>query len=238
MIALAVAPEKGMRADWFFVVGKPIGFSFWGIKKMNEIATEKTVTTKELAEMLGVDVDTVNNTVNRLGFSDVLRKSTGGRPTRVFNEKQATLIKQAIQRHHNLVTRQIDNVSTDLEGELLVQKAMAYQQMKINQLQAKVKEMQPKAIIYDEFVSRDRFCNFRDGANYLHISQSDLMNLLKTRYIYKNNVGEYRCYGEYSQYFTLRPFTLGDKTKQQLMFTIKGLEFFKNKINSTKRVEA
>ena len=144
MIALAVAPEKGMRADWFFVVGKPIGFSFWGIKKMNEIATEKTVTTKELAEMLGVDVDTVNNTVNRLGFSDVLRKSTGGRPTRVFNEKQATLIKQAIQRHHNLATRQIDNISTDLEGELLVQKAMAYQQMKINQLQAKVKEMLTK----------------------------------------------------------------------------------------------
>lgn len=60
---------------------------------MNELSnlTEKTITTKELAEVLGVDVDTVNNTVRKIGFSDVLRKSTGGRPTQVFNEEQATI---------------------------------------------------------------------------------------------------------------------------------------------------
>lgn len=74
---------------------------------MNELSSEKTVTTKELAEVLGIDVDTVNNTVKQLvtdlkpGFSEILRKSTGGRPTKVFTEEQATLIKQEIQKHHN-----------------------------------------------------------------------------------------------------------------------------------------
>ena len=114
----------------------------------------------------------------------------------------------------------------------------ADQAKRIEEQNKQIAIMQPKAVVYDEFVERERFCNFRDGANYLHISQSDLMNLLKSRYIYKNSAGEYRHYSEYSQYFALRPFTLGNKTKQQLMFTIKGLEFFKNKINSAKKVEA
>ena len=75
---------------------------------------EHTMTTKELANALGVDVDTVNNTVKRLGFSEILRKSNGGRPTKVFTEEQATVIKQEIQKHHNLANRQIDNVSTEM----------------------------------------------------------------------------------------------------------------------------
>ena len=33
------------------------------------------MTTKELAEVLNVDVDTVNNAVKKLDFSEVLRKS-------------------------------------------------------------------------------------------------------------------------------------------------------------------
>ena len=216
---------------------------------MNEIATEKTVTTRELAETLGVDRTTVTKTVKRLEQGgEVLHHSTTDEFNNTswwYDEQQATIIKQEIQKHHNLATRHIDTVSTELEENRTIANAMMILQRRSEELKRRaeiaekqVEEMKPKAIVYDEFVERERFCNFRDGANYLHISQSDLMNLLKTRYIYKNNVGEYRCYGEYSQYFTLRPFTLGDKTKQQLMFTIKGLEFFKNKINSTKRVEA
>lgn len=100
--------------------------------------------------------------------------------------------------------------------------------------QAQIEEMQPKAVVYDEFVEREKFCNFRDGANYLHISQADFMKLLKGCYIYKNSSGEYRYYGEFSDYFALRPFTLGENTRQQLMLTIKGLEFFRKKMNSAK----
>lgn len=216
---------------------------------MNEIATKKTVTTRELAETLGVDRTTVTKTVKRLEQGgEVLHHSTTDEFNNTiwwYDEQQATIIKQEIQKHHNLATRQIDTVSTELEENQTIANAMMILQRRSEELKRRaeiaekqVEEMKPKAIVYDEFVERERFCNFRDGANYLHISQSDLMNLLKSRYIYKNSAGEYRHYSEYSQYFALRPFTLGNKTKQQLMFTIKGLEFFKNKINSTKRVEA
>lgn len=90
---------------------------------MNDIAkNEKTMTTKKLAEVLGVDVSTVTKTVKRLNeTSDVLPKFGQGQ-TPKFNEKQATVIKQEIQKHHNLASRQIDNVSTDYEMELMTQK--------------------------------------------------------------------------------------------------------------------
>ena len=85
---------------------------------------EKVMTTKELAKTLGVDVDTINVITKRLGFSDVHRKSTGGRPTKVFDEKQATIIKQEIQKHHNLKNRQIDTVSTEMEENQTIANAM------------------------------------------------------------------------------------------------------------------
>ena len=99
------------------------------------------------------------------------------------------------------------------------------------ELKEVVKGMKPKAIAYDDFIDRSKFCNFRDGAAYMGVPQTELMNLLKSRYIYKTVAGEYRAYSEYSRLFALRPFILGDKTKQQLMLTIEGLEFFKGKFN-------
>lgn len=71
------------------------------------------MTTRELAETLGVDVSTVVKTVKRLNeTSEVLPKFRQGQTPR-FTEEQATLIKQEIQRHHNLASRQIDNVAAE-----------------------------------------------------------------------------------------------------------------------------
>lgn len=93
------------------------------MKNTNLRVYEKTMTTKELAETLGVDVRTVNGTVERLlentfqKFGAIKTVSNGGRPTKVFTEQQATLIKQEIQKHHNLASRQIDEVTTDYKTE-------------------------------------------------------------------------------------------------------------------------
>lgn len=62
---------------------------------------EKTITTKELAEVLGVSVDTITRTANKvIAPSAVLRRVINGGESKVFTEKQATLIKQEIQKHH------------------------------------------------------------------------------------------------------------------------------------------
>ena len=124
----------------------------------------QTVTTKELAEMLGVDVDTVNNVVSKIGFSDVLRKSTGGRPTKAFTEEQATLIKQEIQRHHNLATRQIDTVSTRAE---IIANYRAATQAIIDLLEAEKAEMRQRAEIAEGTLNR-----IADGKGCFSINQT------------------------------------------------------------------
>lgn len=92
------------------------------------------VTTKELAETLGVDVSTVKKTVKRLEEGGAilhhLTKDKFGNTCFLFTEEQATIIKQEIQKHHNLATRQIDGVTTDYEMELMTQKVLAYHAQK------------------------------------------------------------------------------------------------------------
>ena len=101
---------------------------------MNDLTNEKTMTTKELAEILGVDVRTVQITAKRiLDLTKVLSQSTNGRPTQIFNEQQATLIKQEIQKHHNLTTRQIDSVTTEQEENQTIANAITILQRRANE---------------------------------------------------------------------------------------------------------
>lgn len=130
------------------------------------VATEKTMTTKELAQVLGVEKRTINETAQRLLSGKVLShlktKTVKGGETWIFTEEQATLIKQEIQKHHNLSTRQIDSVSTDYEMELMTQKVLTYHIQKANeykvraeQAEAKVIELQPKVEFADKVLSSE-----------------------------------------------------------------------------------
>ena len=101
------------------------------------IVTGKTMTTKELAETFGVDVSTIKKTVKRLEEGgEVLHHLTKDKYNNdcfIYDEKQATIIKNEITKHHNLASRQIDNVSTDYEMELMTQKVLAYHIQKANE---------------------------------------------------------------------------------------------------------
>ena len=99
------------------------------------------VTTKQLAEVLKVGESTVKRAVDKLRpvLGEVIRNTQGGF---LFTEEQATLIKQDIQKHHNLASRQIDNVSTDTEMMMNIQRDFAW-------LVQKNKELQAKADFYD-----------------------------------------------------------------------------------------
>ena len=79
------------------------------------VVAEELVTTKELAQMLGVTERTIRDVAKNKGVESTFRtlKTNGGNQSvKVFNEEQATIIKQEIQKHHNLATRRIDTVST------------------------------------------------------------------------------------------------------------------------------
>ena len=202
----------------------------------NEKATSKeVVTTRELAEILGVDVRTVQLTVQHLGFAKVLSQSTGGRPTQVFNQEQATLIKQEIQKHHNLASRQIDTVSTEFEENQVIANAMAILQRRNVELQKRVKEAErqlteqaPKVEMYNKLVDRS-FCKcLRDTAQFIGEHEKHFLQVLQDKKIIYKHAGHYRAYADYADCFELKVYTYGEnKTGQQLLVNIKGLELVK-----------
>ena len=72
---------------------------------MNEVSLfyEKTMTTKEIAEALGVSVDTVQNAVKALQVtSEDFPKFTQGQRA-VYNEAQVTAIKLELQNHSGFI---------------------------------------------------------------------------------------------------------------------------------------
>ena len=94
---------------------------------MNDVTPERfnriKMTTNELAESLGVSPTTITRAVKKLDavLQPVEVNSQGGM---LFDVGQATLIKQEIQKHHNLQNRQIDNVSTELEENQTIANAL------------------------------------------------------------------------------------------------------------------
>lgn len=95
--------------------------------------------------------------------------------------------------------------------------------------QNQVAIMKPKADVYDQLVDRSKCINFRDFASKIGLSQNEFMEKLRSKYIYKNSIGEYRAYSEYQKYFCLRTYTKGDKTGEQLMLNMNGITYFTEK---------
>lgn len=200
--------------------------------------SKKIMTTKEVAEKLHCENKTIFNIAKKCLPN---KKIENGKQT-FWSEAEITILieqmKTSQPNQHNLV-RSIQGVSTELTPALKIKKAFDLMQegyeeelaiLKAKNLEQQkiIAEQKPKAECFDNFLARDKFCNFRDASNYLGITQTNFMNLLKSKYIYKNKIGEYRAYSDYSEYFTLRPYEKGyNKVGQQLMLNIKGLEYFK-----------
>ena len=105
---------------------------------VQNVVEEELVTTRELAQMLGVDVKTIQRTSARLfDSSTLMSKVINGGKSQAFTKAQATAIKIELQNHSKIAKNGFDTltVSNDLEGELLVKRAMAYQDQKIRELQ-------------------------------------------------------------------------------------------------------
>ena len=169
---------------------------------MNELSSEKTVTTKELAEVLGVDVTTVRKTVNRLEQGGevlhYLTKDKYGNDCFIYTEEQATLIKQEIQKHHNLASRQIDNVSTDTEMMMNIQRDFAW-------LVQKNKELQAKADFYDCVTGSKDTVDMKECAKVINFrgwGRNKIFELLRQKSVLDRSNQPYQRYCD-MQYFRI-----------------------------------
>ena len=201
---------------------------------------QKTMTTKELATILGVEVTAIKRAVQKLGavLHSVQKNSQGGY---LFTEEQATLIKQEIQKHHNLATRQIDSVSTQVEENQIVMKAMSILQNRNNELMAQLNNIQPKADYYDKFIDSTNLIEIGHLGKSTGIGEQKIFKRLvvegyiKVRYS-TDGVKYYDpCYG-YEKYFksVSVPFLRGEKqlNREKLMLTSDGYAYFMKKMGA------
>lgn len=192
--------------------------------------SEKFVTTKELADVLGVDRATISRaiqTVNDNLCSTAKVQVQNGKAT-YLNEQQATLIKQEIQKHHNLANRQIDAVTTDYEMELMTQKVIAYHAQKAEEFRLRAEQAEktielqaPKVEVYDRICNAENLKPVETVATNLGYGKNSFFALMRGMGIFfysaKDSNGrkcnlpkqEYKDRG----YFVTKeePYTSGDK---------------------------
>lgn len=190
-----------------------------------QVKEEKTVTTRELAEVLSVDISTVVNAVKRIGItSEVLPKFKQGQTPR-YTEEQATLIKQEIQKHHNLKSRQIDNVSTEVEENETILKAIRILENRNDELRkrAEIAECKNNLLMHSE-----KTYTISEISKELGYKSAIEFNkvLYKDKIIFKRN-GTWLPYSDYSElgYFEIKQSILENElVVYNLRVTQKGRE--------------
>lgn len=132
----------------------------------------RLMTTKELAESLGVSVETVRTAARKLiDPSKSIWKVVNGGKSQVFDVAQATAIKIELQNRSKVSRNGFNSltISNDLEMFAVQKKLSEYQDMRIAQLTAQLKEQAPKVEVYNRLIDRSGLVNIRETAKELNV---------------------------------------------------------------------
>ena len=228
--------------------GKPFPNLPVELKGLERCCRDSTITTNQFAKQLGTTVSVILEN-GRKCFPEKIIEN--GKPT-YWTQKEVTVLLDYMKTHNSNNRSQelnlkVSTTTTELSPALKIKKALELMQegyeeemerlRTVNQtlvqenmkLEDEKAALLPRAEAYSQFLDRSQSINLRDAAQYLGVTQTELMSVLKTRYIYRARDG-YRAYSEYSCYFMLRPWTNGDRSGQQLLMTSKGLDFFRGRL--------
>ena len=171
---------------------------------MNEIIipeekTENFVTTKELAEVLGVSARTIKETATAKGLEGTfhtLQTKGGKQSLRVFSEEEATIIKMEIQKHHNLQSRQIDTVTTAAEEDQMIAQALIILQRRIQDANKEIEKLKPAAEFAYQICSSKDAIDIGNCAKVLNrnIGRNNLFEFLRNRKVLQQDNIPYQKY--------------------------------------------
>lgn len=171
---------------------------------MNEIIipeekTENFVTTKELAEVLGVSARTIRDTATAKGLEGTfhtLQTKGGKQSLRVFSEEEATIIKMEIQKHHNLASRQIDTVTTSAEEDQMIAQALIILQRRIQDANKEIEKLKPAAEFAYQICSSKDAIDIGNCAKVLNrnIGRNSLFEFLRNRKVLQQDNIPYQKY--------------------------------------------
>ena len=162
---------------------------------MNEVSIESYVSVKALAEILNVSEATIKRAIEKLRslLGGVETNSQGGY---LLNEEQATIVKNEIAKHHNLQSRQIDSVSTELEENQIIASAIAILQARNEELKRQNEKLLPAAnFAYQLYSSKDTI-EIGECAKVLNknIGRNRLFEFLRNSNVLQSNNIPYQKY--------------------------------------------
>ena len=162
---------------------------------MNEVSIESYVSVKALAEILNVSEATIKRAIEKL------RSLLGGLETNsqggyLLNEEQATIVKNEIAKHHNLQSRQIDSVSTELEENQIIASAMAILQARNEELKRQNEKLLSAAKFAYQLCSSKDTIEIGECAKVLNknIGRNRLFEFLRNSNVLQSNNIPYQKY--------------------------------------------
>lgn len=182
---------------------------------MNKLSNEKTMTIKEVAEILGVTSEAIKKHVREL-FPGII---SNGKTT-YLNEKLVTIIKTKMTP-----TTQVVGNKTTLEKELIIQQALMFQQEKIQELEKENKIMKPKSISYDTFINSENVHDMSEVAKMFNTGRNKLFDLLREYNVLRANNEPYQQYVD-NRYFEVKQKVIQTgQSKAVTKVTSKGIVF-------------
>lgn len=162
---------------------------------MNEVSIESYVSVKALAEILDVSEATIKRAVEKVRslLGGVETNSQGGY---LLNEEQVTIVKNEIAKHHNLQSRQIDSVSTELEENQIIASAMAILQARNEELKRQNEKLLPAANFAYQLCSSKDTIEIGECAKVLNknIGRNRLFEFLRNNNVLQSNNIPYQKY--------------------------------------------
>lgn len=162
---------------------------------MNEVSIESYVSVKALAEILDVSEATIKRAVEKVRslLGGVETNSQGGY---LLNEEQVTIVKNEIAKHHNLQSRQIDSVSTELEENQIIASAMAILQARNEELKKQNEKLLPAANFAYQLCSSKDTIEIGECAKVLNknIGRNRLFEFLRNSNVLQSNNIPYQKY--------------------------------------------
>jgi phage antirepressor YoqD-like protein len=166
---------------------------------MNEIAKQgdRRMTVREVAEALGVSERVVQFAVKKL-YQGIVKNGVAT----YLNEEQVTAIKLELESHHNL--EGTFEVSTRLERQLYIAKALQFANEEIQQLQSELSQKNqriaadtPKVEFFDQVADSHDALQMRDVAAALNIpdlGRNKIFELLRKKGVLDDRNIPYREY--------------------------------------------
>ena len=202
-------------------------------------AAEKTMTTKELANVLGVSSDSILLAVKRLNLAENIRQvPINGKMGYVFTEVQATAIKLELQNHSKVAQNGFTTltISNDLEMFMLQKQLDAYKDRRIAELTVQNERLKienakakPKAEYYDTLIERGNSTNLRNTSKELGLQEKQFIKQLQLDgYLYRDKKNQLCPYAEYVKkgFFEVKEWQHGKKSGIQTLITVTGKQYF------------